>query len=306
MLNQGFSKKGMPPVRILKVDESLETKDILEMVHAGAIPVTIADNILAEIWSGVFDNLRVHADLKVRTGSEIAWMVRKDNPELKKSLDVFIREHRKGTRLGNIYFHRYFEQNKWIQNPLTTKGLERQRQYTKLFKKYAAAYRFDWMLIMALAYQESGLSNDKISPSGAVGIMQVRPSTAADRNINIPNLTVLENNVHAGVKYLAFLRDRYFRSDRINERDRIRFSLAAYNAGPKKIRRAQKLAKDMGWDRHRWFRNVEIATLRLVGQETVQFVSNINKYYVLFKLQEETERLRESSKQESLAQGNPR
>ena len=58
--------------------------------------------------------------------------------------------------------------------------------------------------------------------------------------------------------------------------------------------------------RQRGFRNVEIATLRLVGQETVQYVSNINKYYVLFKLQEETERLRESSKQESLAKGKPR
>jgi membrane-bound lytic murein transglycosylase MltF len=159
---------------------------------------------------------------------------------------------------------------------------------------------------MALAYQESGLNNNKMSPSGAVGIMQIRPSTAADRNINIPNMTVLENNVHAGVKYLAFLRDRYFKDDMINERNRIRFSLAAYNAGPKKIRRAQKLAEKMGWDRYRWFRNVEIATLKLVGQETVQFVNNINKYYVLFKLQKRTERLRESSKQESLAKGNPR
>ena len=306
LLNQEFSKKGKPPVHILKVDESLETEDILEMVHSGAIPMTIADNILAEIWSGVFDNLQVRADLKVRTGSEIAWMVRKDNPELKESLDLFIKRHRKGTRLGNIYFNRYFERNKWIQNPLTTKGLERQRQHTKLFKKYAAEYRFDWLLIMALAYQESGLNNNKISHSGAVGIMQVRPSTAADRNINIPNVTVLENNVHAGVKYLAFLRDRYFQNDMINERNRIRFSLAAYNAGPKKIRRAQKLAEEMGWDRYRWFRNVEIATLRLVGQETVQYVSSINKYYVLFKLKEETERLRESSKQESLAKGKPR
>jgi membrane-bound lytic murein transglycosylase MltF len=305
-LNQEFAKKGIAPIRILKVDESLETEDILEMVHSGAISITVADNILAEIWSGVFDNLKVHTDLRVRTGSEIAWMVRKGNPELKKSLDVFVQRHRKGTRLGNIYFNRYFERNKWIQNPLTTKSLERQRQHTKLFKKYAAEYGFDWLLIMALAYQESGLNNNKVSSSGAVGIMQVRPSTAADRNINIPNVTALEQNVHAGVKYLAFLRDRYFQDERINARNRIRFSLAAYNAGPAKIRRAQRLAQETGWDRYRWFRNVEIATLRLVGQETVQFVSNINKYYVLFKLQQETARLRASSKQESLAKGKPR
>ena len=87
----------------------------------------------------------------------------------------------------------------------------------------------------------------------------------------------------------------------INERNRIRFSLAAYNAGPQKIRRAQGLAQEMELDRYRWFRNVEMATLRIVGQEPVQYVSNINKYYVLFKLHEEAEKLRESSKQGSLA-----
>jgi membrane-bound lytic murein transglycosylase MltF len=199
--------------------------------------------------------------------------------------------------MGNIYFKRYFERNKWIKNPLTKKELEKQHQYTKLFKKYAEEYGFDWMLIMALAYQESRLDNLKQSPTGAVGIMQVRPATASDKQIEIPNVHDLENNVHAGTKYLAFLRDRYFSDARINERNRIRFSLAAYNAGPQKIRKAQRLAKEMGLDRHRWFRNVEVAALQVTGQETVKYVSNINKYYVLFKLYEETQKLRESSKQ---------
>jgi len=299
-LNRKLAKAGIPPVRILKVDESLQSEDIFEMVHSGAIPITIADSNLAEIWSSVFDNLQVHSDLKVRTGSRIAWMVRKDNPELRESLNEFIRTHRKGTLLGNIYFERYFERNKWIKNPLTKGALEKQRHHTELFKKYATQYGFDWRLIMAMAYQESRLDNSKKSPTGAVGIMQVRPSTAADRNVNIRDVHVLENNVHAGVKYLAFLRDRYFREEMINKRNRIRFSLAAYNAGPQKIRRAQRLAQEMELDRYRWFRNVEMATLRIVGQETVQYVSNINKYYVLFKLYEETEKLRESSKQGSL------
>ncbi len=300
-LNRNFAETGIPPLHILKIDESLQTEDIFEMVHSGAIPITIADSNLAEIWSSVFDNLQVHADLKVRTGSRIAWMVRKSNPELRESLNKFIRTHRKGTLLGNIYFERYFEHNKWIKNPLTNRTLERQRRYTELFKKYATQYGFDWRLIMAMAYQESRLDNSKKSHTGAVGIMQVRPSTAADKNVNIQDVHVLENNVHAGVKYLAFLRDRYFQEEMINERNRIRFSLAAYNAGPQKIRRARRLAQEMDLDRYRWFRNVEMATLRIVGQETVQYVSNINKYYVLFKLYEETEKLRESSKQGSLA-----
>ncbi|MGW8319930.1 MAG: transglycosylase SLT domain-containing protein [Thermodesulfobacteriota bacterium] len=300
-LNGKLAETGIPPVHILKVDESLQTEDIFEMVHSGAIPITIANSNLAEIWSSVFDNLQVHSDLKVRTGSRIAWMVRKDNPKLRESLNKFIRGHRKGTLLGNIYFERYFEHNKWIKNPLTKRTLKRHRQYTELFKKYATQYGFDWRLIMAMAYQESRLDNNKKSPTGAVGIMQVRPSTAADGSINIRDVHLLENNVHAGVKYLAFLRDRYFQEDRIDKRNRIRFSLAAYNAGPQKIRRAQRLAQEMKLDPYQWFRNVEMATLRIVGQETVQYVSNINKYYVLFKLYEDTEKLRESSKQGPLA-----
>jgi membrane-bound lytic murein transglycosylase MltF len=300
-LNRRLSEKGRPPVNIIEVDESLETGDILEMVNSGAIPITIADDIIARLWSTVFDDLRIHTGLKVREGSRIAWMVRKGSPKLKKSLNAFIRKHRKGTLKGNIYFKRYFERNKWIKNPLTKRSLDRQGPYTEIFKKYARQYGFDWMLIMAMAYQESGLDNSKRSPSGAVGVMQVRPATAADKNVNIQDVHVLENNVHAGIKYLAFLRDRYFTDDRINKRNRIRFSLAAYNAGPHKIRRAQKLAQQMELDRYRWFRNVEMATLRLVGQETVQYVSNINKYYILFKLHEETRKLRESSKKGSLA-----
>jgi membrane-bound lytic murein transglycosylase MltF len=94
--------------------------------------------------------------------------------------------------------------------------------------------------------------------------MQVRPETAGDKNIGINNVHQIENNINAGVKYLAFLRDRYFKEDGMRERDRVRLSLAAYNAGPAKIRRARKLAGEMGLDADRWFRNVEMAALRLI------------------------------------------
>ncbi len=154
----------------------------------------------------------------------------------------------------------------------------------RLFKKYGKKYGFDWLFLMAVAYQESGLDNRKRSPSGAIGIMQVRPATARDRNIRIKNIHLLENNIHAGTKYLAFLRDRYFSDPSLTERDRLRLTLAAYNAGPLKIRKARLTAKRMGLNPNRWFRNVEIAVLKTIGQETVRYVSNINKYYILYKL----------------------
>ncbi|MDY7031016.1 MAG: lytic transglycosylase F [Thermodesulfobacteriota bacterium] len=291
-LNKKLAHKRMKPVRIVKADENLETEDILELVNSGAIGITISDSHIAKIWSEVFKDLQPLINLKVRTGSKIAWMVRKNNPELKESLNKFIKAHKKGTLLGNIYFNRYYKNTKWIKNPLAPQEKEKLHRHTNLFKKYSSKYMFDWMLVMALAYQESGLDQNKKNPSGATGIMQVLPSTAADRNIRIKDVHLLKNNIHAGVKYLALLRDRYFNDEGMRERDKVRFALAAYNAGPTKIKRVRKLAGKMGLDPNRWFRNAEMAALKIIGQETVRYVSNINKYYVLFRFAFEKEKVR--------------
>ncbi len=283
-LNKKLMKSGKRPVLIVEADENLETEDILELVNTGTIHITVSDSHIARIWSGIFQNLEVHENLKLRSGGRIAWMIRKSNPELKASLNNFLKTHKKGTLLGNIYFNRYYKKNPWIKNPLRAGEQEKLERYSKLFREYAARYGFDWMLIMAIAYQESGLEPNKENPSGAVGIMQVLPKTAMDKNVGIHDVQILENNIHAGVKYLAFLRDRYFNDKDISPRDRVRFSIASYNAGPAKIKQARSLAEEMGHNPNRWFRNVELATLKLVGQETVRYVSNINKYYLIYRL----------------------
>ncbi len=283
-LNDRLLSLGKRPVQIIKADEDLETEDILEMVNAGAIEITLCDSHIAGIWSKVLKNLQVCREVTLRSGTQIAWMVRKNNPKLKASLNRFLKKHRKGTLLGNIYFNRYYKNNHWIENPLRAGEEKKLKQYKPFFKKYATQYGFDWRFIMAVAYQESGLDNDKKNPSGAVGVMQVLPQTASDRHVGIDKIHLLENNIHAGVKYLAFLRDRYYGSPEISPRDQVRFTIASYNAGPGKIRQARSLAEEMKLDPNRWFRHVELATLRLVGQETVRYVSNINKYYNIYEL----------------------
>lgn len=294
-LNRQFEKRGLEPVEITRASETLETEDILELVNSGAVAVTIADSHLADIWSKVFRDIRVRRDVAVRTGGEIAWMVREDNPELKASLNRFLGNYSQGTLMGNIYFNRYFRDTEWITNPLS--AFKDDAPYVTLFKKYGDKYGFDWRLLMALGYQESGLDHDTKSHAGAVGIMQIRPSTAGDPKVGIKDVSSLEKNIHAGVKYLAFLRDRYFDSPEIQERNRVRFSLAAYNAGPRRIMEARKKAEAMGRDPDKWFRNVEMAVLKLVGQEPVKYVSNINKYYIIFSRAagniEERERMKE-------------
>jgi membrane-bound lytic murein transglycosylase MltF len=295
-LNKKLQESGKPGVQIITADENLETEDILELVSTGLIDVTVSDSHLASIWSGVYQNLVVCENLKLRSGGKIAWMIRKGSPQLLASLNAYIKDNKKGTLLGNIYFKRYYKKNKWIENPMGSADTQNFLKYKDLFQKYANQYGFDWLLIAALAYQESGLDNNKKNKSGAVGIMQVLPSTGNDKNIRISKVHLLENNIHAGVKYLAFLRNRYFSDPQIQPRNQVRFALASYNAGPAKISRARTLAKEMGLDSTRWFRNVELAALELIGQETVRYVSNINKYYVIYQGASESFDAREKEK----------
>lgn len=282
-LNQRFRKEKIKPVKIVPIGEDIETEGILEMVNSGAIGLTVADSHIANAWSPVLKNIKIHENVVLRSGSKLGWMVRKDNPKLLSSLNEFVNTHKKGTLYGNIYFKRYYEDSEMLKNPLQIDEGEKIRQYKEIIKKYAKQYDFDWLLILAQAFQESGLDHTRKSNAGAVGIMQILPSTARDKKIGISNVDKLENNIHAGVKYLAFLRDHYFAGEEISPRDQVRMSLAAYNSGPAKIQKARRHAAKIGLDKNRWFRNVELAALQVIGQEPVRYVSNINKYYVLYQ-----------------------
>jgi membrane-bound lytic murein transglycosylase MltF len=141
----------------------------------------------------------------------------------------------------------------------------------------------------ALAYQESMLDHSKRSHVGAIGIMQLMPTTAADKNVGIPDIENLESNIHAGTKYLRFLRDRYFDDPEISRLNQGLFTFAAYNAGPARVAKLRKEASELGLDPNVWFNNVEIVAANRIGRETVQYVSNIFKYYTAYKIISERE-----------------
>ena len=282
-LNSKLKKKGKAPVKLKAVDEYLEDEDLLEMVNAGLITTVVVDNHKAEFWAQVFDHITLHPKLALRTGGQIAWAFRKSSPKLKQDVDAFVRKHKKGTLMGNILFQRYLRDNKWVTNNLAEKNLEKLRPKIDLFREYGKRYAFDWPLLAALGYQESGLNQDRRSGQGAVGVMQIRPSTAADKNIDIKHVEKLENNIHAGTKYLRFLYDRYFADEPMDDKNKILFSLAAYNAGPARVRELRNEAKKMGLNPNVWFHNVEEAAAKKVGRETVRYVSNIYKYYIVYR-----------------------
>ena len=300
-LNNRLRKEGLSPIEIVQVDKTLATEDVLELVNAGIFELTVVDQHLAELWAKVLPDLVLHKDLVINAGGNIAWAVRKQNPELLASLNKFVSKHRQGTLLGNILLKRYYKNTRWIKDPLGQSDLEKFEKLRGLFKKYGQKYNFDWLKIAALAYQESGFDQKAKSPAGAVGIMQILPSTAATPNVNIPDVSKLENNVHAGVKYLSFLRQRYFSDPKISPPARMDFTFAAYNAGPARVRSLRQQARKSGVDPNKWFFNVEYVALRVVGREPVRYVDNINKYYIAFKSAEQV-LVRKSSQVEKYKQ----
>jgi membrane-bound lytic murein transglycosylase MltF len=282
-LNKRFKKSGKPPVKIVPADEYLEDEDLLEMMNAGLIPMIVIDSHKAEFWAQIFQKLRLHPDIKLRSGGQIAWAIRKKSPQLQNVINRFVKSHKKGTLKGNILYKRYLQNTKWVRNALAEKEFQRFKDAVEFFKQYSQQYDFDWLMIAAQAYQESGIDQSKRSPAGAIGVMQLLPSTAADKNVNIRKIEVMEHNIHAGVKYMRFIHDRYFKNEPMDALNKMLFTFASYNAGPGRIIKLRQEAQQSGFDPNIWFRNVEIIAARRIGAETVQYVSNIYKYYIAYR-----------------------
>lgn len=282
-INDSLTLVGQPVIKIIEADENFEDEEILEMVNAGLVGMTIVDEHKADFWEKVFDNINVHHDIPVFTGGDIAWAMRKDSPQLKEMVNAFMRENKKGTLLGNIIYNRYLENTNYVKNTFTSEARQKFHYTRDHFIKYGEQYGIDWLLLAAQGYQESKLNQNLVSHAGAVGIMQVRPSTAKDPNVNIPDIHIMEHNIHAGTKYMDFIFKRYIRDQPMDTLNAQLFTLASYNAGPNKIRKLRRQAKRRGLDPNIWFDNVEIIAARDIGREPVQYVSNIYKYYSSYR-----------------------
>ena len=292
-LNKSLEAKGKKPIIIRSADKNLGDEDLLEMVNAGLLPATVTINVRAQFWAKVFDHLHLCSECMLSNEEQLAWAMRKDSPKLKKLVDEFVETHREGTSFGNTLLRRYLQNTKWIKNATTDSEMRKFRLYVDFFKKYAAQYDFDYLMLVAVGYQESELNQDRRNPTGALGIMQVIPRYAAASPIDIPNVNTAEPNIHAGTKMLREIEDKYFKDERLDALNKTLFTVASYNAGPTRIANLREKAATEGLNPDEWFGNVEFVVARDIGQETVRYVSNIYKYYVAYKLTLEQAELRE-------------
>lgn len=281
-LNEDFKKKGLAPVIIKDAPGTFETDDMFEMLQADLAKITVSDRYLAIFWKQIFPSIKLYDNLVLRQDADIAFAIRKDSPLLKAALDTFIEKNKIGTSLGNQKLQEYLKSVKWAKNATEPGQLERFGGLANTFQTYSEQYELDWLLMAAQGYQESGLNHSVKSPVGAIGVMQIMPATGND--LKVGDIHVVNNNIHGGVKYMRNLIDKYFRHEQMTTLDKGLFALASYNAGPAKIRQLRAEAKKRGLDPNIWFDNVERIAAEKIGRETVQYVSNIYKYYIAYRL----------------------
>jgi membrane-bound lytic murein transglycosylase MltF len=282
-LNNRFKARGLAPVKLTLIPDALEDEDMMEMLGAGLLKLIVVDDWKAKIWAGFVPKIKPRADLALSEPGDTGIAFRKDSPKLGEELNRFIKTHPGAFAARAKSYPGYLKR---VQNATAETDWQRFEKTVALFRKYGERYRFDYLMVAALGYQESRLDQNARSHVGAIGIMQLMPQTAA--GLKVGDVTQAEPNIHGGVKYLREIYDRHLDTEGVDELNRTLFAIAAYNCGSGRVANLRTEAAAKGLDPNVWFNNVELIAARRVGQETVVYVRNIYKYYVAYKLQLET------------------
>ena len=302
-LNADLKKAGKPPVKIRVAPDNLEAEDILEMVNAGLVPATIADDNRARFWKQVFTKIELQTGAVLRTEGSTGFMMRKDSPLLKKEIDAFLQKYPEGSATRNMLLNKYLKSVKYVKAATSKEEQAKFDQIVALFRKYCEKYDMDTLLMAAQGYQESRLNQNAKSHVGAIGVMQLMPATGKEQNVG--DIHQVEPNIHAGVKYVRFMLDKYYGNEPMDALNKGLFTFASYNAGPGRIAQLRRIAKQRGLNPNVWFNNVELVAAEKIGRETVTYVGNIYKYYLAYQLVTEQRAEREAARKAAEAAATP-
>jgi membrane-bound lytic murein transglycosylase MltF len=266
------------------------------MTNAGLIKITIADSHIAEFWKKVLTKIVIHPQAAIRTGGSTGFMIRKNSPLLKEELNALLARYPQGSATRNQLFQKYLKSTKFVKDATSKEEIAKFERTVEFFRTYGDKYDMDYLLMMAQGYQESRLDQNAKSPVGALGVMQVMPATGKDMNVG--DITQIEPNIHAGVKYIRFMVNQFFENERMDRLNKGLFAFAAYNAGPGRVSQLRREAAKRGLNPNIWFNNVEVIAAEKIGRETVNYVSNIYKYYIAYNLVTEQQEERKRALEE--------
>ena len=290
-LNKALAKKGLAPVTIKPVNDEIEDDNLLAIAAEGLIDYMVIDHRKMEFWQGIYKDLVPYPNLAIDTGGEIAWGVRKNNPELLKIVSDFCRikqneakdleKLRKNTEKEFIHF-----------SNLEEGSVGAFKNLYPLFKKAGEEFSIPPLFLAGIAFEQSGFFDEKVGRYGELGIMQLAPFIEREfSDSHEQNGDATFRHIRATAKYLAFLREEKFGDLAQDPTQRLYFVLAAYLNGPEKINEMRWITGKMGKDKDKWFNEVNVIVSRLIGRETVRSVRNVALYWLSYKMAIESDRV---------------
>jgi membrane-bound lytic murein transglycosylase MltF len=199
--------------------------------------------------------------------------MRKHSPQLMAAVNDFLKTHRQGTALGNALIRKYTASTVMLKEATSAAAMKRFKWASETFRKYSAKYGMDYLLMMAEGYQESGLNQAAKSQVGGISVKQLMPATG--EQMKVGDIHQEEANIHAEIKYLHSMVDKYYGNEPLDDVDKVLFTFAVYNCGPGRVKQLRAEAAQKGFNPNVWLGNVEVIAAARIGTETVNYVSNI-------------------------------
>lgn len=236
-------------IDIVYSSDTSKVEDLIADVAHHRISYTFAEKDIARLNKTYFGNINYHLD--VSFPQRAAWCVSKQSPELLSYINEWVKTTSKNSKYSVIY-HKYFEKSKYFE----AEGFKRIPSYNRIssydeyFKTYSRTIGWDWRLLAAVAYKESKFDPNVTSWAGACGLMQIMPKTAISLGLTEEEFYDPEKNIQAAAKYLNKMQKLFPNID--DEREKVKFVLASYNAGPGHIFDARALAIKNGKNPDVW------------------------------------------------------
>ncbi|MBR3030536.1 MAG: transglycosylase SLT domain-containing protein [Bacteroidales bacterium] len=216
--------------------------------------------------------------LTVPLRGQICAAVGRDNAPLLNSFNFWLNTF-KSSRTYSLMSQRFFRS--YQVESIAGRNSGSLSPYDDIIKRYSNFSGLDWVLVSALAYQESRYYMGTQSGT-AHGLMQIKPSTAS--HYGVSDVYDPELNIKAGTLHLQYLM-RLYRDEGMDSLNVIKFALAAYNAGEGRIEQCRDHAAEAGYNRNDW----DQVALSLsshptfVGEQTINYVDDILYRYQQYK-----------------------
>lgn len=236
-------------IDIVFASDTAKVEDLIADVAHHRVSYTFAEKDIARLNKTYFGNIDYNLD--VSFPQRAAWCVSKKSPELLKYINEWVKNTSKSVRYSAIY-NKYFEKSKYFESVGFKKipNYNRISSYDDYFKLYSTIVGWDWRLLAAVAYKESKFDPTVTSWAGACGLMQIMPKTALSLGLTEEEFYDPEKNIRAAAHYLNKMKKLFPNIE--DEREKVKFVLASYNAGPGHIFDARALTLKAGKNPDSW------------------------------------------------------